>query len=80
MKLNVRFYGSLKHHLGSTNEFELSEEACVEDLRSLLARESPQVAAILAGSAFAVANRLVSGSTRLKSGDPVDVMPPFSGG
>ncbi|MBE7440715.1 MAG: MoaD/ThiS family protein [Spirochaetales bacterium] len=80
MQLGLRFYGALKDHLGEVKHIELADGSCVEDLRSMLVLEKPAAAPVLQVSAFAVDDRLAPATTRLKHGDRVDVLPPFSGG
>lgn len=83
MKLQVRYFASLREALGEAQPVEMAAGTTVADLRDLLLRASPQHAAALArGRAVrcALNQRLCDESALLADGAEVAFFPPVTGG
>ena len=83
MKLDVRYFASLREQLGPAEVIELAEGASVGQLRDLLIARSDAHAAVLArGRAVRCAvNKVLSREDALLSdGEEVAFFPPVTGG
>jgi molybdopterin synthase sulfur carrier subunit len=83
MKLQVRYFASLRETLGEAQAVEIADGATVAELRDLLLHSSPQHAAALArGRAVrcALNQRLCDESVALADGAEVAFFPPVTGG
>jgi molybdopterin converting factor subunit 1 len=61
-------------------DLPLPEGATVKDLRDIVAKLKPELAALLARSRIGVNNELASDVAPVKSTDEVALLPPVSGG
>ena len=81
MKIVVRFFARARDLAGAeTAALELAEGATVDNLRQLLATAYPRLAGLLERSALAVDAEFAAGSTVLRPGTEVALLPPVSGG
>ena len=83
MKIDVRYFASLREQLGTVEQFELAEGATVGQLRDLLIARSEAHAAALARSRTirAAVNKVLSGEDALvPDGAEVAFFPPVTGG
>jgi molybdopterin synthase sulfur carrier subunit len=83
MKVNIRYFASIREALGASEQVELSPGATVGDLRGLLIDRSPTHAAALAhGKALrcALNQTLCDESAAVSEGAEVAFLPPVTGG
>lgn len=83
MKLNLRFFASLRETLGAQGELSLPDGATVADARAALcARGAPFDAALAPGRALraAINQQLAEDAAMLKDGDELAFFPPVTGG
>lgn len=81
MKLTVLLFAAAKEAVGHNEiEVELSDVACVRDLRQSLADGWPQLTAVAPTLHIAVNGEFAADELSLGSGDEVACFPPVSGG
>jgi molybdopterin synthase sulfur carrier subunit len=83
MKVNIRYFASIREALGAGEQIELPAGATVADLRGLLIDRSPAHAAALAhGKALrcALNQTLCDESASMGEGAEVAFFPPVTGG
>ncbi len=81
MQVRVLFFGVLKEMAGRASEgVELAEGATLSDLLEKYEREVPKLKQYRGSIALSVNQEYAAGSTRLKNGDEVGLLPPVSGG
>jgi molybdopterin synthase sulfur carrier subunit len=83
MKIQVRYFASLREALGSSEAVEVPERTTVEGLRELLwARSEAHASALARGRAVRVAvdQAMSDGATELSEGCEVAFFPPVTGG
>ena len=81
MRINLRFFASLRERLGRSEETrEVPSGATVETVWNLLKREHPDLAMIERSLAFAVAQEYVDKDHPLQDNDELAFIPPVSGG
>lgn len=81
MKVHVRLFARAKDLVGAeTVSLELSEGACVNDLRRKLNVDYPALATLLERSAIAVDNEFAENEVVLSAGAEIALLPPVSGG
>jgi len=83
MKVNIRYFASIREALGQGEQVELPERATVGDVRHLLIDRSPAHAAALArGKALrcALNQTLCDESAAIAEGAEVAFFPPVTGG
>ena len=81
MQVTVRLFGSIREATGVKERVvTLPEGARLADLRALLAREQPAVAAMGERLRASVNLEIAAGDTALAEGDEVAFLPPVSGG
>jgi len=83
MKVNIRYFASIREALGAGEQIELPAGATVADLRGLLIDRSPTHAAALAhGKALrcALNQTLCDESASMGEGAEVAFFPPVTGG
>ncbi len=81
MKIDVKLFAVAKQLAGRpVAAVVLAEPATVADLRRELARQVPELAAIVGPSLFAVGAEYASDATAIVPGVEVACIPPVSGG
>jgi sulfur-carrier protein len=83
MKVQLRFFASLRETLGASGELALPEGATVGQARdALIAMGAPHAAALARGRALRAAlnQTLCDESAALKDGDELAFFPPVTGG
>ena len=83
MKINIRYFASIREALGAGEQVDLPADATVGDLRGLLIERSPTHAAALArGKALrcALNQTLCDESAAIVDGAEVAFFPPVTGG
>jgi molybdopterin converting factor subunit 1 len=81
MRVRVLAFARLRELLGfGTRDVELPEGTTVEELWKTLARETRGLDDLRASTRFARNGALASGTTTLRDGDEVALMPPVGGG
>jgi len=83
MKINIRYFASIREALGAGEQVELPADATVGDLRGLLIDRSPTHAAALArGKALrcALNQTLCDEAATVTDGAEVAFFPPVTGG
>ena len=78
MTVRLRFFATLREQLGSTLERDVPQGTTVESLWTSVVAERPALRQLRV--TFAVGERYVEGSHRVKAGDEVAFFPPVSGG
>ncbi|MEY4750481.1 MAG: hypothetical protein RIQ60_2695 [Pseudomonadota bacterium] len=83
MKVNLRFFASLREALGSTEVVEVAEGTTVGAMRdALIARGEPYAGALQRGRALrmAVSHQMCAESVVLSDGVELAFFPPVTGG
>jgi len=81
MRINLRFFASLRERLGRSEETrEVPPGATVRTVWEMLKREHPDLATIERSLAFAVAQEYVDKDHPLQDNDELALIPPVSGG
>ena len=78
MTVRLRFFATLREQLGASIERDVPRGTTVETLWASLVAERPALRRLRVS--FAVGERYVEGSHRVKAGDEVAFFPPVSGG
>ena len=78
MRVRVRFFASLREHLGARSERTLAAGTTVGSLWRALVTDRPELRDVPVR--FAVNEAYVDGAHRLSEGDEVAFFPPVSGG
>jgi molybdopterin converting factor subunit 1 len=78
MTVRLRFFATLREQLGTSIEREVPRGTTVESLWEAVVAERPSLRRLHVS--FAVGERYVEGSHRVKAGDEVAFFPPVSGG
>ena len=81
MRINVRFFASLRERLKKSEEVrEVPAGATVGTVWELLKQEYPELSAVEKSMAFAVAQEYVDKDRPLQDNDELAFIPPVSGG
>jgi molybdopterin converting factor subunit 1 len=82
VRIEVLYFASAREAAGCSSEtLEVPDAATLRDLRPLLSRRHPALAAGFEKTRFAVGERFVADdASRLSPGDRVALIPPVSGG
>jgi molybdopterin synthase sulfur carrier subunit len=83
MKIQVRYFASLRESLGAAEAIEMPEGSTMRSLRELLQQRSPMHAAALASDRAvrcALDQRLCAEDVALADGAEVAFFPPVTGG
>jgi molybdopterin converting factor subunit 1 len=81
MRINVRFFASLRERLKKSEEVrEVPAGATVGTVWELLKQEHPELAAVEKSMAFAVAQEYVDKDHPLQDNNELAFIPPVSGG
>jgi molybdopterin converting factor subunit 1 len=81
MKVHVRLFARAKDLVGADAAcLDLPDDACVADLRRVLAQAHPALAGLLERSAIAVGNEFAGDDQVLSARAEIVLLPPVSGG
>jgi molybdopterin converting factor subunit 1 len=81
MKVTVRFFASHREATGvATCPVDVPEGTSAAEALEVLCRRFPPLAALAPSCAFAVNLTQVAGSTTLRDGDELALLPPMAGG
>ena len=81
MKLDLKLFARARDLAGSERlRIELSENACVADLRAALGRDVPMLRPLIPSLLIAVGSEYANDLTPLRPGMEVACFPPVSGG
>ena len=81
MRIRIAPFARLRELLVSEDlERSVTEGATAEDLWDALARVHPELEPLRASTRFAIGGTFVSGTTALRDGDELALLPPFGGG
>jgi molybdopterin converting factor subunit 1 len=81
MTIRVLLFAAARDHAGADAvAVDLAPGATVAQMRAVLAKQVPALAALLARSAVAVNHDFAEGGRVLEPGDEVAIIPPVSGG
>jgi molybdopterin converting factor small subunit len=78
--VRIAAFARLREILGEADERTLPEGATADDLWHALSAEFPALRELRASTRFARGDAFVDGTSALRDGDEIALLPPFGGG